>query len=123
MYSKATHFLLEFIQNADDNEYAHNVTPTLTMKFDGRNIQIECNEVGFNEANVRAICKIGVSTKKDCSGYIGMTMIIFFQRLRCLQVSFLPGEKGIGEQPASHFIQFVLIQEQDSNLSSRLRTL
>lgn len=79
MYSKSTHFLLEFIQNADDNEYAANVTPTLTLKLEGRRIHIKCNEVGFNEANVRAICKIGVSTKKDFSGYIGMAMDMFFE--------------------------------------------
>lgn len=76
MYSKATHFLLEFIQNADDNEYAANVKPELSLKFESRRITIECNEIGFNEENVRAICKIGVSTKKGCSGYIGMTTLI-----------------------------------------------
>jgi hypothetical protein len=80
MYSKSTHFLLEFIQNADDNEYAADETPTLTLRFEGRHIHIKCNEVGFNEANVRAICKIGVSTKKDCSGYIGMNMLVENER-------------------------------------------
>ena len=74
LYSKSTHFLLEFIQNADDNEYASNVIPTLHLKFKKDRIHISCNEIGFNAANVEAICKIGASTKKNHVGYIGMTL-------------------------------------------------
>ena len=32
---------------------------------------IECNEIGFNAQDVRAISSIGKSTKKKISGYIG----------------------------------------------------
>jgi hypothetical protein len=71
LYSKATHFLLEFIQNADDNQYADGVIPTLCFKMANGHIYIKCNEVGFSEANVPAICKIGESTKKNMTGYIG----------------------------------------------------
>lgn len=73
LYSKSTHFLLEFVQNAEDNSYARGVTPTLRLKLENRRIRIECNEVGFTEANVRAICKIGISTKTGQGGYIGTT--------------------------------------------------
>lgn len=62
------------MQNADDNDYADGVTPTLRLKFSDNHIRIECNEVGFNEADVRAICKIGEITKKDLVGYIGKTI-------------------------------------------------
>lgn len=71
LYSKSTHFLLEFIQNADADEYAIGVTPTLRWKLENDHIRIGSNEVGFNEANVRAICKIGASTKTNLGGYIG----------------------------------------------------
>jgi hypothetical protein len=49
LYTKDTHFLLEFIQNADDNEYAADVIPTLRLKLDNGHIYICCNEVGFSE--------------------------------------------------------------------------
>ena len=32
---------------------------------------VQCNEIGFTEANVKALCKIGASTKKSQEGYIG----------------------------------------------------
>ncbi|KAH7337370.1 hypothetical protein BKA66DRAFT_448585 [Pyrenochaeta sp. MPI-SDFR-AT-0127] len=57
LYHKSTHFLLELIQNADDNT-----------------LRIDCNEVGFTAANVEAICAISESTKsgKTSDGeYIG----------------------------------------------------
>jgi len=31
LYSKKSHFVLELVQNADDNEYASGVTPHLTL--------------------------------------------------------------------------------------------
>lgn len=65
--------MLEFVQNAEDNSYVEGVTPTLRLKLENRSIRVECNEVGFNEANVRAICKVGISTKTGQSGYIGAT--------------------------------------------------
>lgn len=73
LYTKTTHFVLEFIQNADDNSYASGVTPTLKLKLDPhtRIIQIEGNEQGFTECNVRAICSVGKSTKANKEGYIG----------------------------------------------------
>jgi len=70
--------LLEFIQNADDNDYADNVIPTLNLTLDNNHIYIGCNEVGFREQNVAAICKIGESTKKNMEGYIGGTVSYSF---------------------------------------------
>ena len=75
LYSKPTHFVLELIQNADDNKYGPNVIPRLSFVYrnDG-NLWIGCNELGFTEANVRAICSVASSTKKvegNQKGYIG----------------------------------------------------
>ena len=73
LYSKVTHFILELIQNADDNTYAPGVLPTLEIHVQDDCIDITSNEVGFSEDNVRAICKIGGSTKSDkTQGFIGM---------------------------------------------------
>jgi len=79
LYKKPTHFLLELIQNADDNTFTCD-TPTISMtltrdvELSKRYLCIDCNEVGFDEANVEALCRIGASTKKRrerSEGYIG----------------------------------------------------
>lgn len=62
LYDKETHFLLELIQNAEDNTYS-GVTPSLTFTYKRGSLRVDCNETGFTESNVRAICKIGESTK------------------------------------------------------------
>ncbi|KAI7390187.1 hypothetical protein KC336_g17010 [Hortaea werneckii] len=69
------HFILELIQNSDDNKYASDVIPKLQIIYreDGF-LFIGSNEVGFTAANVRAICRIACSTKKvegSQKGYIG----------------------------------------------------
>ncbi|KAJ6590013.1 hypothetical protein DFH09DRAFT_1074494 [Mycena vulgaris] len=73
LYSSESHFVLELVQNADDNTYGSNVTPTLNITLDlgANNLVVTCNENGFKEDQVRAICKIGASTKKHQTGYIG----------------------------------------------------
>ncbi|KAJ7725654.1 hypothetical protein DFH07DRAFT_931477 [Mycena maculata] len=71
LYASDSHFILELVQNADDNTYGPGVTPTLAISLDVDNLIVACNEVGFEERQVRAICKIGASTKKDQQGYIG----------------------------------------------------
>ncbi|CAO2650180.1 Nn.00g014720.m01.CDS01 [Neocucurbitaria sp. VM-36] len=73
LYDKSTHFLLELLQNADDNAYKCQ-TPTMNLTYRPGSLRIDCNEVGFSEENVKAICSIGESTKKGLnrsSGYIG----------------------------------------------------
>lgn len=72
LYTKITHFILELIQNADDNTYADGSIPTLAIRLDTDCMDIQSNEMGFSEANIRAICKIGGSTKTDkTQGFIG----------------------------------------------------
>lgn len=81
LYSKDVHFILELIQNAEDNPYTTGKDPqlvfkilpedpTLTPDTDGALLVIN-NESGFQEKNVRAICKVGDSTKTKREGYIG----------------------------------------------------
>ncbi|PMD48990.1 hypothetical protein L207DRAFT_505973 [Hyaloscypha variabilis F] len=79
LYTKPTHFLLELIQNADDNNFKSD-DPTISMILNNdydlvvHYLRIDCNEVGFTKANVEALCRIGASTKKSrerSTGYIG----------------------------------------------------
>ena len=87
LYSKDTHFVLELIQNADDNDYhphlltgrdPHGAVPSLKFIISGHAIVVLNNEVGFNEKNIRAICDVGKSTKiAHRSGYIGQKGIGF----------------------------------------------
>ena len=87
LYSKDTHFVLELIQNADDNDYHPHLlsgrnhrgeVPSLKFVISGQAITVLNNEVGFSEKNVRAICDVGKSTKgAHRSGYIGQKGIGF----------------------------------------------
>lgn len=62
LYEKPSHFLLEFLQNADDNTYT-NSNPTLNFTYRNGKLRIDCNEIGFTRQNVEAICSISESTK------------------------------------------------------------
>ena len=85
LYSKDTHFVLELIQNADDNSYDESVllagsvrVPALKFIIGASGVTVLNNEVGFSERNVRAICDVGRSTKgAHHSGYIGQKGIGF----------------------------------------------
>ncbi|KAF2269756.1 hypothetical protein CC78DRAFT_452837 [Lojkania enalia] len=91
LYQKSTHFLLELIQNADDNSY--NVsTPTLDITYDELRLRIDCNEVGFSKRNVAAICRIGQSSKTRLDNtrrYIGEKGIGFKSVFRVSDVVWI----------------------------------
>ncbi|KAL2669765.1 hypothetical protein Neosp_015210 [[Neocosmospora] mangrovei] len=78
LYQTSTHFLLELIQNADDNSYTVE-TPTMSISYSPGKLRIDCNERGFSKQNIEAICRIGKSTKSGKSKSAGFV-----------------GEKGIG---------------------------
>lgn len=87
LYSKETHFVLELIQNADDNDYHPHIlsgkgsngeVPSLKFVVSSHTITVLNNEMGFSEKNIRAICDVGKSTKgAHRSGYIGQKGIGF----------------------------------------------
>ncbi|KAG1699535.1 hypothetical protein DVH05_012945 [Phytophthora capsici] len=64
LYSESTHFVLELLQNADDNTYDDAVIPLgdFTLTKD-KEIVFYNNEKGFSPANIQAICDVGASTK------------------------------------------------------------
>jgi hypothetical protein len=73
LYASDTHFLLELIQNADDNSYPPQIVPTVCIGLAVGELIFFNNELGFTEQNVRALCGVGKSTKakNKSSGFIG----------------------------------------------------
>ena len=72
LYSKDFHFLLELIQNADDNMYPDGLDTPLLKFIIKENEIITCNnEIGFKKENISALCNVGNSTKENKQGYIG----------------------------------------------------
>ncbi|XP_071692422.1 uncharacterized protein [Rutidosis leptorrhynchoides] len=82
LYAKDVHFLMELIQNAEDNEYSEDVDPSLEFVITSKDITntgapatllVFNNEKGFSRSNIESICSVGLSTKKGLrkSGYIG----------------------------------------------------
>ncbi|KAE8911316.1 hypothetical protein PF005_g8963 [Phytophthora fragariae] len=80
LYSESTHFVLELLQNADDNTYDDAVVPLgdFTLTAD-KEIVFYNNERGFSPANIQAICDVGASTKEaaDSEASIGKKGIGF----------------------------------------------
>ncbi|KAL7602654.1 uncharacterized protein LOC111906349 [Lactuca sativa] len=82
LYAKDVHFLMELIQNAEDNEYPEGVVPSLEFVITSNDITntgapatllVFNNEKGFSVKNIESICSVGRSTKKGLRkrGYIG----------------------------------------------------
>ncbi len=79
LYQTSTHFLLELIQNADDNGFAVGLVPTLSLSLYSRDRRLyfrtDCNEVGFTFEQIDALTQVGQSTKSAKTdghrGYIG----------------------------------------------------
>ncbi|KAJ0571117.1 putative histidine kinase/HSP90-like ATPase superfamily [Helianthus annuus] len=89
LYAKDVHFLMELIQNAEDNEYPEGVDPSLEFVITSKDITntgapatllVFNNEKGFSRKNVESICSVGRSTKKGLRkrGYIGEKGTSFF---------------------------------------------
>lgn len=101
LYSKDVRFIFELLQNADDNHYKKarkgGLAPYVAFHLYKTRVVIECNEDGFTEANLRAICNIGNSSKVGDHGYIG--------------------EKGIGFKSVFKVAWKVRIQSGDYSFS------
>ena len=72
IHTEKSHFILELIQNAEDNDYDENVEPTVKFIIMEDKLILQNNEKGFEEKNVWALCGIGETTKQNKkAGYIG----------------------------------------------------
>jgi hypothetical protein len=63
LYSDDTHFVLELIQNADDNKYGVDVVPRLLFELKPDRLVVVNNENGFSAKDVDSLCSLGDSTK------------------------------------------------------------
>ena len=88
LYSKDSHFVLELVQNADDNSYPEEFSskdskqrPSVKFCIDDSSVTVLNNECGFRDKDIRALCDVGKSTKgKHKFGYIGKLCSILFIR-------------------------------------------
>ncbi|MFC2029842.1 sacsin N-terminal ATP-binding-like domain-containing protein [Chloroflexota bacterium] len=81
LYSKDIHFVLELVQNAEDNSYSDSANPDLTFYLLGPDasradrvagaLLLVNNEAGFRPQDVDALCAVGKTTKDKREGYIG----------------------------------------------------
>jgi len=69
--TKKPHFILELVQNAEDNLYEENIEPKIKFIIKPNELVIQNNEKGFTEGNVLALCDVAESTKRERIGYIG----------------------------------------------------
>ncbi|KAK3253958.1 hypothetical protein CYMTET_36819 [Cymbomonas tetramitiformis] len=59
LYSSRSHFLMELVQNADDNTYPSGSVPTLEVMLCRSSVCTYNNEVGFQDMEVHALCNLG----------------------------------------------------------------
>ncbi|KAF2791877.1 hypothetical protein K505DRAFT_326545 [Melanomma pulvis-pyrius CBS 109.77] len=75
LYASTARFIFELLQNADDNQYTEAQSagddPCVSFSVYHDMLVMDCNEDGFTEENLRAICDIGKSSKHGAQGYIG----------------------------------------------------
>ncbi|VVB85353.1 Uncharacterised protein [uncultured archaeon] len=71
IHAKRPHFILELIQNAEDNDYLEYVKPKIKLIITSNELIIQNNEKGFSNRDVLGLCGIGDSKKDKKSGYIG----------------------------------------------------
>ncbi|KAK0648252.1 hypothetical protein B0T16DRAFT_407934 [Cercophora newfieldiana] len=119
LYSKDVRFIFELLQSADDNPFKRATEsghqPYVVFRVYHDRIVVDCNEDGFDEATLRAICDVGRSSKVGRQGYIGEKGIGFKSvfkvawkvhvQSRAYSFSFThrPGDSGMGMiSPAWH---------------------
>ncbi|KAJ6789935.1 hypothetical protein PWT90_07563 [Aphanocladium album] len=81
IYGTGARFIFELLQNADDNQFLKakklSSQPFVRFKVYPSHLVVECNEDGFTEEDLTAICNVGQSTKTSEYGYIGAKGIGF----------------------------------------------
>eukprot|EP00756_Hemistasia_phaeocysticola_P035618 Hpha_TRINITY_DN16596_c4_g2::TRINITY_DN16596_c4_g2_i2::g.136155::m.136155 len=85
LYESVWHFFFELIQNADDNDYHPSclrgeggaAEPTVFISLKEKGVELLNNEKGFSERDIKALCKVGQSTKAGHESRIGRKGIGF----------------------------------------------
>ncbi|XP_059442796.1 protein NO VEIN-like [Corylus avellana] len=116
LYAKDVRFLMELIQNAEDNDYLEGHPPSLEFVITSEDITatgapqtllIFNNEKGFSPKNIDSICSVGRSPKKGYRkrGYIGEKGIGFKSVFRVTSQPYIfsNGYKiRFNEEPCPH---------------------
>eukprot|EP00211_Chloroparvula_japonica_P020617 CAMPEP_0119145248 /NCGR_PEP_ID=MMETSP1310-20130426/37223_1 /TAXON_ID=464262 /ORGANISM="Genus nov. species nov., Strain RCC2339" /LENGTH=74 /DNA_ID=CAMNT_0007137053 /DNA_START=47 /DNA_END=267 /DNA_ORIENTATION=+ len=63
LYDRDVHFILEILQNADDNSYGPGVVAKVDFMLLRDRVVIRNNELGFRKEDIASICDVGKSTK------------------------------------------------------------
>lgn len=75
LYTSKERFVFELLQNADDNSFdkaaALGASPFISFRVFRDRIVVDCNEDGFTNENLKAICAVGKSTKTASERYVG----------------------------------------------------
>ncbi|KAJ5533063.1 hypothetical protein N7494_009615 [Penicillium frequentans] len=112
LYDADARFIFELIQNADDNKYSaadhQGQLRFLHFNLHHDRIMVESNEDGFSEQDLRAICSIHQSTKREAGGYVGHKGIGFKSVFKvahkvhiqsgpfCFSLEHKEGDSGLG---------------------------
>lgn len=112
LYDADTRFIFELVQNAEDSRYSHAKSqeeePFIYFTLYPDRITVDTNEDGFTENDVRAICSIHKSSKRQIGGYIGHKGIGFKSVFKvahkvhiqsgpfCFSFTHRKGESGMG---------------------------
>ncbi|PGH03863.1 hypothetical protein GX51_03851 [Blastomyces parvus] len=112
LYEADTRFIFELVQNAEDSHYSHAKSqgeePFIYFTLYPDRITVDTNEDGFTENDVRAICSIHKSSKRQIGGYIGHKGIGFKSVFKaahkvhiqsgpfCFSFTHCKGESGMG---------------------------
>lgn len=75
VYTSSARFVFELLQNADDNSFSkarhRKQEPWVRFREEPGRIVVECNEDGFTDKDLVAICNVNRSSKQGAQGYIG----------------------------------------------------
>lgn len=81
IYGSGARFIFELLQNADDNRFtrarAQGQDPYVSFNVYSDRVIVDCNEDGFTESDLTALCAVGESSKSGSHGYIGAKGIGF----------------------------------------------
>ncbi|OJI95845.1 hypothetical protein ASPVEDRAFT_119596 [Aspergillus versicolor CBS 583.65] len=126
-WTSDTRFFYELIQNSDDCSYtwaeSQKKRPSLWFDFKPGRIIVHCNEDGFEESHVRALCSAGKRTKTGQIGEKGIGFKSLFKVAWKVQIQSGPfcfslqhreGQNGLG--------MIAPVNEAHEDLSEDVRT-
>ncbi|KAL1870869.1 hypothetical protein Daus18300_004958 [Diaporthe australafricana] len=95
LYTSKARFVFELLQNADDNSFSRAAalgeSPYISFSVFPDRIVVECNEDGFTDENLKAICavrKVSLRAINDQFQELKETILLFMKNLKKIRVAF-----------------------------------